>query len=102
MGYKRYDYRNKVSMSSKQIYDKLCLIAEELQIKVIKGKGNFKGGSCLVKEESIIVINHNQTFEGRIRNLALSLLEFNLDKIKMNTKIKQILTNIKYEEELNE
>jgi|TARA_B100001540_G_C15592381_1_gene544661 hypothetical protein len=89
-------------MSSKQIYDKLCLIAEELKIKVIKGKGNFKGGSCLVKEESIIVINHNQPFEGRIRNLALSLLEFNLDKIKMNKKIKQILTNIKYEEESNE
>ena len=89
-------------MSPKQIYDKLCLIAEELGIKLIKGKGNFKGGSCLVKEESIIVINHNQPFEGRIRNLALSLLEFNLDQIKMNKKIKQILTNIKYEEELNE
>ena len=89
-------------MSSKQIYENLCLIAKELKIKVIKGKGNFKGGSCLVKEESIIVINHNQPFEGRIRNLALSLLEFNLDKINMNKKIKQILTNIKYEEELNE
>ena len=89
-------------MSSKQIYNQLCLIAEQLQIKVIKGKGNFKGGSCLVKEESIIVINHNQPVEGRIRNLALSLLEFDLNKIQVNNKIKEILNNIKYEEESNE
>jgi len=89
-------------MSSKQIYNQLCLIAEQLQIKVIKGKGNFKGGSCLVKEKSIIVINHNQPFEGRIRNLALSLLEFDLNKVQMNKKIKSLLTNIKYEKESNE
>ena len=89
-------------MSSKQIYNQLCLIAEQLQIKVIKGKGSFKGGSCLLKEESIIVINHNKPFEGRIRNLALSLLEFDLNKIQMNKKIKEILNNIKYEEESNE
>ena len=89
-------------MTSKQIYNHLCLIADQLQIKVIRGKGNFKGGSCLVKEESIIVFNHNQPFEGRIRSLALSLLEFDLDKIKINKTIKQILTNIKYEKESNE
>ena len=89
-------------MSSKQIYNQLCLIAEELEIKVIKGKGNFKGGSCLVKEKSTIVINHNQPFEGRIRNLALSLLEFDLNKVQMNKKIKSLLTNIKYEKESNE
>ena len=89
-------------MSSKQIYNDLCLIANQLKIKVIKGKGNFKGGSCLVKEESIIVINYNQPFEGRIRSLALSLLECDLNNIEMNQKIKKILSNIKYEEELNE
>ena len=88
-------------MTAKQIYSNLCSIAEQLQIKIIKGKGNFKGGSCLVKEESIIVINHNQPFEGRIRNLALSLLESDLTKIKIDQKIKKILNNIKYEEESN-
>jgi len=89
-------------MTSKKIYNELCLIAEQLEIKIIKGKGNFKGGSCLVKEESIIVINHNQPFEGRIRSLALSLLEFNLNKIQINKTIQKILNNIKHEEELNE
>jgi len=89
-------------MTSKKIYNELCLIAEQLEIKIIKGKGNFKGGSCLVKEESIIVINHNQPFEGRIRSLALSLLEFNLNKIQINKTIQKILNNTKNEEESNE
>ena len=89
-------------MTSKKIYNELCLIAEQLEIKIIKGKGNFKGGSCLLKEESIIVINHNQPFEGRIRSLALSLLEFNLNKIQINKTIQKILNNTKNEEESNE
>ena len=48
------------------------------------------------------MINHNQPFEGRIRNLALSLLECDLTKIKIDQKIKKILNNIKYEEAPNE
>ena len=89
-------------MNQKTIYNHLCEVANQLNIKVVKGKGNFKGGSCLVKKESIIVINHNQPFEGRIKNLALSLLEFDLNKVQMNAKIKALLNNIKYEKESNE
>jgi len=89
-------------MSSKYIYNSLCEIANQLNIKVVKGKGNFKGGSCLVKKESTIVINHNHPFESRIRNLAICLLEFGIDGIKLDKKIKKILDNIKNEKELNE
>ena len=41
-------------MSPKKIYEKLLLISDKLNIKIIKGKGNFKGGSCVYKEENII------------------------------------------------
>ena len=30
-------------MTPKNLYNHLCLIAQQLQIKVVKGKGNFKG-----------------------------------------------------------
>ncbi len=89
-------------MSIKKIYHELCLIAEQLQIKVIQGKGNFKGGACLVKEKSIIVINNNYPFESRVRSLGLSLLGFNLDNIQIDQKIEKFLINIKHEKELNE
>ena len=60
-------------MHPKTIYNKLNLIADKLNIKIIKGKGNFKGGCCVIKEEAVIVVNQNKPFEERVRNLALGL-----------------------------
>ena len=36
-------------MNLKKTYNKLMSIADALHIKVIKGKGNFKGGACVYK-----------------------------------------------------
>ena len=35
-------------MHLKTLYNKLNIIANELGIKIIRGKGNFKGGSCVI------------------------------------------------------
>ena len=89
-------------MTIKNVYNHLYLIAQQLQIKIVKGKGNFKGGACLLKQESMIVLNHNQPFEVRVKQLALCLLDCDLSNIQLNKKIEQILNNIKNEKELNE
>lgn len=78
-------------MSQKKIYNNLLEISKQLNIKIIKGKGNFKGGSCVYKEENIIVLNHNKPLEVRLKNLALSLLNFDLKTVKIDIKTKQIL-----------
>ena len=83
-------------MKIKTIYNRLHDIANQLKIKIIKGKGNFKGGSCVYKEENIIVLNHNKPIEDRVRNLAFSLLEFNLDTLDIESKIGQILKEYQY------
>lgn len=83
-------------MKAKTIYRKLTLVADRLGVKIIRGKGNFKGGSCVIKEESVIVINSNKPFEDRVKNLALGLLEFDLDKIDIDLKIKNIIDDYKY------
>ena len=85
-------------MNPKTIYNKLNLIADKLNIKIIKGKGNFKGGCCVIKEEAVIVINKNKPFEERVRNLALGLLEFNLDEVQIDSKIKNLIDDYKYAE----
>ena len=85
-------------MNPKTIYNKLNLIADKLNIKIIKGKGNFKGGCCVIKEEAVIVINKNKPFEERIRNLALGLLEFNLDEVQIDSKFKNLIDDYKYAE----
>ncbi len=89
-------------MKAKTIYRKLTLVADRLGVKIIRGKGNFKGGSCVIKEESVIVINSNKPFEDRVKNLALGLLEFDLDKIDIDLKIKNIIDDYKYIEVKNE
>ena len=85
-------------MHPKTIYNKLNLIADKLNIKIIKGKGNFKGGCCVIKEEAVIVVNQNKPFEERVRNLALGLLEFDLDKVQIDSKIKNLIDDYKYAE----
>ena len=86
-------------MKAKSIYKQLSLLADQLNIKIIKGKGNFKGGSCVIKEESIIVINKNKPFEDCVKNLALSLLEFNLSNIEIDSNIQSMLNQYKNEKE---
>ena len=89
-------------MHLKTLYNKLNIIANELGIKIIRGKGNFKGGSCVIKEESTIVINSNNPFEDRIKNLALGLLEFDLSSVEIDSTIKKFLDEYKYIEVKNE
>jgi len=86
-------------LKAKSIYKQLNLLADQLNIKIIKGKGNFKGGSCVIKEESIIVINKNKPFEDCVKNLALSLLEFNLSNIEIDSNIRSMLNKYKKEKE---
>tara|TARA_A100001011_G_scaffold60984_1_gene60833 strand:+ start:18852 stop:19118 length:267 start_codon:yes stop_codon:yes gene_type:complete len=87
-------------MKPKKIYENLLLISKELNIKIIQGKGNFKGGSCVYKEENLIVLNHNKPLEVRLKNLALSLLEFDLDAIEIDFHTKQILEDYSISREI--
>jgi|TARA_B100000427_G_C15476236_1_gene580894 hypothetical protein len=80
-------------MSLNKTYNKLINIAQELNIKIIKGKGNFKGGICVYKKENIIVLNHNKPIQERLKNLVLSLLQFDIDKVKMDQQTKRLFQN---------
>jgi len=86
-------------MTPKNLYNHLCLIAQQLQIKIVKGKGNFKGGACLLRKESMVVLNHNQPFEVRVKQLALCLLDYDLSNIQINQHVQKTLIDIKNEKE---
>ncbi len=45
-------------------------LAERIGIKVFRGKGDFQGGSCLVKNENVVVLNTVKPVEQRLRVLA--------------------------------
>ena len=57
-------------MKNKELLEEFHLLAEKLEIKIMKGKGDFSGGGCVVNNENVIVINNNKPIEQQL-NLSL-------------------------------
>ena len=70
-------------MKKVKLYTEFEELGQRLGLKILKGKGDFSGGTCTVNSETIIVINKMKPMEQRLRTLATSFLEFNLDEIYM-------------------
>tara|TARA_Y100000996_G_C22530961_1_gene646426 strand:- start:1475 stop:1726 length:252 start_codon:yes stop_codon:yes gene_type:complete len=68
-------------MNKNKIYDEFEQLSEKLGVKILKGKGDFAGGSCIIHNEKVIVINKMKPIEQRLNILAKSFMEYNLDDI---------------------
>ena len=66
-----------------KLYTEFEELGQRLGLKILKGKGDFSGGTCIVNNETVIVINKMKPMEQRLRTLATSFLEFKLDEIYM-------------------
>jgi len=54
-------------VKTKDIIKEFELLAEQVGIRVIKDRGTFKGGYCIIENEEVIVINKNRSLEQHIR-----------------------------------
>ena len=68
-------------MKNNELLDEFHLLAEKLNVKIMKGKGDFSGGSCTVNNEKVIVINNGKPIEQRLNILASCFKEYNLDDL---------------------
>ena len=68
-------------MKKKQIFDEFESLGKRLGLRIIKGRGDFNGGSCKINNKTVIVINNLKPLEHRLKVLATSFLEHNLDGI---------------------
>ena len=53
-------------------------LANRLNIKLVQDKGEFSGGSCLIRKENFIVINKRKPLEQRLKVLAREFGKINL------------------------
>ena len=53
-------------------------LADRLNIKLVQDKGDFAGGSCLIREENFIVVNKRKPLEQRLKVLAREFGKINL------------------------
>ena len=70
-------------MKKVKLYTEFEELGQRLGLKMLKGKGDFSGGTCIVNNKTVIVLNKMKPMEQRLRTLATSFLEFNLDEIYM-------------------
>ena len=70
-------------MKKVKLYTEFEELGQRLGLKILKGKGDFSGGTCTVNNETVIVINKMNPMEQRLKTLATSFLEYNLDEIYM-------------------
>ena len=70
-------------MKNEKLYIEFEDLAQRLGLRILKGKGDFSGGTCTINDEIVIVINKMKPIEQRLKTLATSFLEFDLDEVYM-------------------
>ena len=80
-------------MKNKELLEEFHLLAEKLEIKIMKGKGDFSGGDCVVNNEKVIVINNNKPIEQRLNTLADCFNKYNLDGLYIIPALREYIDN---------
>ena len=80
-------------MKNNKLLEEFHFLAEKLEIKIMKGKGDFSGGECTVNNENVIVINNNKPIEQRLNTLADSFKEYNLDGLYIIPALREYIDN---------
>jgi len=62
-----------------------------LDIKIIRGKGNFNGGYCILENEPVIVLNKNKPIEQRIKKLAQIFSKLDISNLSMKPIIREMI-----------
>ena len=66
-------------MKDKELLEEFHSLAKKLDVKIMKGKGDFLGGSCIVNEKKVIVINNIKPIEQRLSTLASCFKDYDLE-----------------------
>jgi len=89
-------------MKSAQIVKDLINIAEQAGFRVRFDSGNFRGGHCLIKEESLILLNRKHPSEAHIALLAEALKDVSIEKFFLRPAVRTALESAWKVDELEE
>ncbi len=68
-------------MKKEKLYNEFEDLAEKVGFRLINGRGDFRGGSCIIKDEKVIVVNKNKPIEQKLKILASCFNKIDLDGI---------------------
>ena len=65
-------------MNPNKIFEYLLELAEKMGIRIVRGKGDFNGGGCRIREDRVIVINKVRPIEYQSRTIVEGLSNYGL------------------------
>ena len=82
-------------MKREKLYNEFEQLIQRLGLRILKGKGDFLGGTCIVNNKKVIVINKMKPLEQRLKILALGVMDYNLDEIYIVPALREYIENSK-------
>ncbi len=80
-------------MNTEKIFEYLLELAERMEIRVVKGKGDFSGGGCRVHEDKVIVINNIKPIEYQSKTIVQGLANYGLSDHYLIPAVRSYIEN---------
>lgn len=80
-------------MNPETILEYLLDLAERMEIRIVKGKGDFNGGNCRVREDKVIVINNLKPVEYQSKTIAEGLSNYGLTNHYLVPAVRTFIEN---------
>ena len=78
-------------MNKDKLYNEFEDLAVKLGMRIIKGKGDFKGGACILKDEKIIVVNNRKPMEQKLKILSSCFNKIDLEDIYIIPALRKLI-----------
>ena len=78
-------------MNKDKLYNEFEDLAVKLGMRIIKGKGDFKGGACILKDEKIIVVNKRKPMEQKLKILASCFNKIDLEGVYIIPALRKLI-----------
>jgi hypothetical protein len=67
-------------LKQEELFGHFEKLADQMTVTILEGKGDFEGGYCTVNGDQFIVLNKTRPLEQRLRVLARSFSELELNE----------------------
>jgi len=81
-------------LKNQELLDEFHALAEKLDVKILRGKGSFAGGSCIVNEKKVIVINNMKPIEQRLNTLASCFKGYDLEELYIVPALRKFINDV--------
>ncbi|MFC2131295.1 hypothetical protein ACFLSQ_07660 [Bacteroidota bacterium] len=86
-------------MKLNEVYDEMIEIAKRIGVTVRKENGKFKGGTCTINDEEVILINKSIPLETRTSVLAKCLTDYSIENVFMKPAVRDYIEQEQFKRE---